>query len=199
MGLWTDQVVPRLVDVALSDRVAGPYRERVAEGLTGTVLELGFGSGRNLPFYPAAVTAVLAVEPSEVAWAASAERRRDFASRGARVERIGLDGAKLEIPDASVDAAVSTWTLCTIPDLPGALAELRRVLRHGGLLHFVEHELSPTPHVAALQRFLQPAWGRMAGGCHMDRRIVAAIHDAGFTVDLRHDPRFTLGVATPSS
>lgn len=192
MGFWGEQVVPRLVEVALSDRVAAPYRRRVVAGLTGHVVEVGFGSGRNLPLLPSSVTRVSAVEPNDWAWQAAAERIDGFSGA---VDRIGLDGAQIALTDGSVDAALSTWSLCTVGDLPATLREIRRVLRPGGRLHFVEHELSPQPVAARLQRFLQPAWGRVAGGCHMDRRIVEAIGAAGFDVALQPDPRFAIGVA----
>lgn len=181
---WDDRVLPRLVDVALADRVAGQWRRELCADVAGEVLEVGFGSGRNLGFYPPAVSAVLAVEPSDLAWERARPRVKEF---GRRVERIGLDGASLAgVGDASVDAVVSAWTLCSIPDLPTALAEMRRVLRPEGRLHFVEHSLAPDPGVARAQRALQPAWGRLAGGCHLDRDIPAELVSAGLVVaDLR--------------
>lgn len=180
---WNERIVPRLVDLALSEWVTGGWRERVAAGVAGDVLELGFGSGTNLPHYGSAVDRVLAVEPSDVAWGKASDRITSF---GRPVERAGLDGADLDVPDWSVDAVVSTWTMCTIPDLASALAEVRRVLRPGGRLHFVEHSLAPSDRVARVQRRIQPTWGRLAGGCHLDRDIPAELAAAGFVVpDLR--------------
>ena len=180
---WNERVVPHLVDLALSDRVTGGWRARVAAGVEGDVLELGFGSGTNLSHYGPTVARVLAVEPSDVAWEKAS---KSIASFGRPVERAGLDGAHLDVPDASVDAVVSTWTMCTIPDLSSALAEVRRVLRPGGRLHFVEHSLAPSDRVARVQRRIQPTWGRLAGGCHLDRDIPAELVAAGFVVpDLR--------------
>jgi len=154
-------------------------RQEVCRGLAGRVLEIGFGSGLNIAAYPAAVTAVDAVEPSDLAWEMSADRR---ARSGLPVERVGLDGERLDAADASYDAALSTFTLCTIPDVEAALAEVRRVLRPGGVLHVLEHGLAPEPNVAAWQRRLNGLQGRLAGGCHLVRNAPALLEDAGFTV-----------------
>lgn len=178
--IWNDRILPRLVELTLNERVTGPWRARVCAGVSGEVLELGFGSGPNLRHYDDAVERVLAVEPSDLAWRRAGRRIEAF---GRPVERIGLDGARVDLPDASVDAVVTTYTMCTIPDLTAALAEARRVLRPGGALHFVEHGLSPDPGVAAWQHRLQPVWGRIAGGCHLDRNIAELVSGAGFTLD----------------
>lgn len=180
---WDQRVVPRLVDVALGEKVTSRWRHGVVGTLRGTVLELGFGSGSNLPHYGPDLERVLAVEPSDLAWDRSNQRIEEF---GRPVHRIGLDGAKLGIEDSSIDEVVSTWTMCTIPHLDAALSEVRRVLRPGGRLHFVEHSLSPAPKVSSVQRRLQPWWGPLAGGCHLDRDIPAAIEAAGLELsDLR--------------
>jgi len=155
-------------------------RREVCEGLAGRVLEIGFGSGLNIAAYPAAVTAVDAVEPSDLAWEMSADRR---ARSGVPVERVGLDGERLDAADASYDAALSTFTLCTIPDVASALAEVRRVLRPGGVLHVLEHGLAPEPKVAAWQRRLNGLQGRIGGGCHLNRDAPALMVDAGLTVE----------------
>lgn len=176
---WNERVVPRLVDASLNDATAASWRRRVCADLSGTVLEVGFGSGRNVPYLPAAVDEVLAVEPADLAWERAGAR---IAAYGRPVTRIGLDGASLPIADASVDAVLSTWTLCTVGDLASALGEARRVLRPGGALHFVEHVRSDRLGVARWQSRLQPAWGVVAGGCHLDRDILASMRAAGFTV-----------------
>lgn len=176
---WNERVLPRLVDKALSDRATSGWRAKTTAGVRGDVLELGFGSGTNLAHYGPGVARVLAVEPADLAWEKASER---IAAFGRPVERAGLDGARLEIPDASVDAVVSAWTLCTIPDLQSALAEVRRVLRPGGGLHFVEHSLAPSDRVSRVQRRMQPRWGRLAGGCHLDRDIPAELVSAGMVV-----------------
>lgn len=178
--VWEAHVLPRLIDLALSDRVTKRWRQEVCAGLHGEVLELGFGSGPNLRHYPPAVTNVLVVEPNEVAWKRAQPHIEAF---GRPVERIGLDGAHLQLADTSVDAVLSTYTLCTIPDLESALAEVHRVLRPGGQLHFVEHGLAPDAAVARWQQRLQPLWGKLAGGCHITRDIPTILADAGFTLD----------------
>lgn len=192
---WGDRVVPRLVDRSLDDRLAGPWREQVCGGATGTVLELGFGSGRTLPYYPDAVTEVLAVDPSDLAWEMAGERVT--ASR-CRVERIAVDAADLSLDDACVDTVVSTWTMCTVPDLDGALAEARRVLWPGGTLRFVEHAVAPSPRMARVQRTVQPVWGVVAGGCHVDRDILGRIRASGFVVTTTHEG-YLDGVTSPAS
>src|SRR3954469_24709409 len=136
MGLYGDHVLPRIIDVACGMKVTDPLRERACAGLAGDVVEIGFGSGLNVPFYPAAVTQVAAVEPADVGWKLAGKRLR---ATSVPVRRAGLDGAALPFADDSFDAALSTWTMCTIPDVDAALRELRRVLKPGGKLHFVEH------------------------------------------------------------
>ncbi len=178
--IWNDRILPRLVELSLNQRVTGRWRARVCAGVFGDVLELGFGSGPNLRHYGDEVERVLAVEPTELAWRRAQPAVETF---GRPVERIGLDGARVDLPDESVDAVVTTYTMCTIPDLTAALAQARRVLRPGGALHFVEHGLSPDAGVAAWQHRLQPVWGRVAGGCHLDRDIPALVAEAGFTLD----------------
>ncbi len=172
-------MLPRAVDRVLDTPEVNQRRVRACRGLAGTVLEVGFGSGLNVAFYPAEVRRVLAVEPSEVAWRL-AEHRRTTST--VSFTRAGLDGERLGLPDASVDAALSTYTLCSIPDLPTALAEIRRVLRPGGALHFLEHGRSPDRSVASWQRRLTPLQSLLAGGCHLDRAIDALIGAAGLKV-----------------
>ena len=179
MGIYGDQNHPRITDKLTGTRVAREQRARVCDGLAGEVVEIGFGSGPNAAFYPRAVTAVAAVEPSDVAWKLAAQRVR---ATGVPVRRAGLDGQSLPFEDDSFDAALSTWTMCTIPDLPAALAELRRVLKPGGELHFVEHGLAPDENVQRWQHRLDPLQGRVFGGCHLDRPIVDSIREAGFVV-----------------
>ena len=129
MGFYGERVLPRIINAACGTKSVEPLRRRVCEGLAGVVVEIGFGSGLNVPFYPATVTRVAAVEPSDVGWKLAAKRVRATA---VPVQRSGLDGQSLPFADDSYDAALSTWTLCTIPDLTIALAEVRRVLKPGG-------------------------------------------------------------------
>jgi len=173
-------VLPRLVDRALGTKALRQWRAEVTEGLTGRVVEIGFGSGLNVGHYPPTVDVVLAVEPAAVA-------RRLAGKRAARsavpVTHIGLDGQAIPLDDDSCDSALSTFTLCTIPDVRRALAELRRVMRPGARFHFLEHGLAPDPTVAAWQRRLEPLQLRLADGCHLTREPAALVSEAGFTID----------------
>ena len=177
--LYDEHVLPRLTVLACSDRATGRWRDQAFSGVSGDVLEVGFANGTNLVHYPATVRRVYAVEPSDVAWHKADRRIKAF---GRPVERIGLDGATIALPDDSVDAVVSAYTMCTIPDLESALAEMRRVLRPHGSLHFVEHGLSPDAAVADRQHRWTPRWGRVAGGCHLDRDIPHLVEAAGFNL-----------------
>ncbi len=179
MGIYVDRVLPRIINTACGMKSVEPLRRRVCAGLHGRVVEIGFGSGHNVPLYPSAVTEVVAVEPSDLAWRLSAERR---AASRVPIERVGLDGQALPLADDSCDTAVSTWTLCTVPDAPAALGELRRVLKPGGTLCFVEHGLAPDDAVQRWQHRLEPLQKRVFGGCHLTRRITDLLEDAGFTL-----------------
>ncbi|MBA3783760.1 class I SAM-dependent methyltransferase [Nocardioides sp. InS609-2] len=180
MGVYAERVLPRIIDVACGMKESRPLRARVCAGLHGQVVEIGFGTGHNVPFYPAAVERVAAVEPSKLSWQLARDR---VAASPVAVERSGLDGQSLPFPDDSFDAALSTWTLCTIPDPVLALTEVRRVLRPSGTLHFIEHGLAPDVNVQRWQHRLEPLNKRMFGGCHLSRPILELLHTAGFTVE----------------
>lgn len=180
MGWWTDRVVPRLTDATLSAPEIGALREVATLPVEGRVIEVGFGSGLNLPHLPDAVTAVDAVEPSELGWSRSASRREESSLP---VRRIGLDGRAIGAPDASYDSALVTFSLCTVPDPSRALAELRRVLRPGGVLAFLEHGLSPRERVARWQRRLDPLQSALCGGCTLSRDVPTLVTEAGFSID----------------
>jgi ubiquinone/menaquinone biosynthesis C-methylase UbiE len=179
MGLYSEHVLPRIINVGSDMKSAEPLRRRVCAGLSGDVVEIGFGSGHNVPFYPAAVTQVDAVEPSDVGWKLAGKR---LEAARVPVKRSGLDGQSLPFPDASHDAALSSWTLCTIPDVAAALREVRRVLKPGGTLHFVEHGLAPDESVRRWQRRLEPVQKRVFGGCHLTRQVVELLTDSGFEI-----------------
>ena len=146
MGFYGEQIVPRIINVACGGKAVEPLRRRVCAGLAGEVVEIGFGSGLNVPFYPAAVTRVTAVEPSDVGWKLAAAR---LAAATVPVRRSGLDGQSLPFADDSFDAALSTWTLCTIPDVGAALREVRRVLKPGGACTSSSTGWPPTSRSAA--------------------------------------------------
>jgi ubiquinone/menaquinone biosynthesis C-methylase UbiE len=179
MGWYREHMLPRIVNVACDRKVARRQRQRVCEGLGGEVVEIGFGSGLNIPFYPPEVKRVAAVEPADAGWKLAEER---IGATTIPIERSGLDGQALPFPDDSFDAALSTWTMCTIPDLQAALRELRRVLKPGGELHFVEHGLAPDEDVQRWQHRLDPLQQRVFGGCHLDRPIVDLVKGAGFEI-----------------
>jgi ubiquinone/menaquinone biosynthesis C-methylase UbiE len=179
MGVYTEHVLPRIVDVACNMRESHPQRRRACRGLAGDVVEIGFGSGLNVPFYPAAVTQVTAVEPADAAWKLAGKRLGDAR---VPVHRAAPNAEALPFPDDRFDAALSTWTMCTIPDIAAALREVRRVLKPGGTLHFVEHGLAPDAGVRRWQHRLDPLQQRLFGGCHLTRPIVQLVTDAGFEI-----------------
>lgn len=189
MGWYRERVLPRLVDRACGNPGFDRARARVCEGLAGTVVELGFGSGRNLPLLPTEVDHILAVEPADGARHLAADR---IAASPAAVEHVALRSEELPLDAASCDGALCTFTLCTIPDVEQALAELRRVLKPGAPFHLLEHGLAPDAGVARWQRRLDPWQQRLADGCHLTRDPVALVAAAGFVVD-RSSSRYATG------
>lgn len=192
VGFWERQVVPRVINLMMGTEGFAKLRRRTVGAVHGEVLEVGFGSGLNVPHYPEAVTRVYAVDPSEVGRELAAGR---IAESPVPIEYVGLDGEELPLADHSVDTALSTWTLCTIPHPDRALREIARVLKPGGTFHFLEHGHAPDEKVQRWQRRLDPVQRRIAGGCHLDRRIDGLVREAGFDIDELH----TFYVAGPKS
>jgi ubiquinone/menaquinone biosynthesis C-methylase UbiE len=180
MGFYSDIVLPRLCDLAMRNKQLLPFRERVIGAAEGRVLEIGVGSGMNLPFYRPPVREVLALEP--------APRLVTMARRASRatsmpISFIEASAEVIPLDQHSVDTIVTTWTLCSIPQAATALADMRRVLRPGGKLLFVEHGLAPDEAVRRWQDRLTPIWRRFSGGCHLNRPIRSMIEGAGFRID----------------
>jgi ubiquinone/menaquinone biosynthesis C-methylase UbiE len=178
MGLYARYLLPRLMHLAMSQSQLRPYRERVIGGAIGRVLEVGIGSGLNLPLYGAAVEEVIGIDISPE-MLAMAERTAATAVPG-RATLLEGTAECLPLDDRSVDTVVVTWALCSIPDPMVALADVRRVLRPGGSLRFVEHGRSPDIGVAKWQDHLTPLWMRCSGGCHLNRKTDDLLRSAGF-------------------
>jgi SAM-dependent methyltransferase len=180
MGFYSDIILPRLCDLAMRNKQLVPFRERVIGAAEGRVLEIGVGSGMNLPFYRPPVREVLALEPAPrlVTMARGASRATSMP-----VSFLEASAEVIPLHEHSVDTIVTTWTLCSIPQAATALAEMRRVLRPGGKLLFVEHGLAPDEGVRRWQDRLTPAWRCISGGCHLNRPIRSMIEGAGFRID----------------
>ena len=179
MGFYGDRVLPHVINVVMNTKQTRSIRERVCADLKGEVLEIGFGTGHNLPYLPADVTRLLAVEPSGRSVELARER---IAATPIEVEVVGLDGQRLPVEDESVDAVLCTWSLCTIPDGVAAVREARRVLRPGGRFHFIEHGAAPDAKVRRWQDRLNPIQNRIGGGCNLNRAIDSIIEAGGFSI-----------------
>jgi ubiquinone/menaquinone biosynthesis C-methylase UbiE len=181
---WYDRVVlPVLVDLACGAAHLRRLREDVVPRASGDVLEVGIGTGRNLPFYDRTrVRSIVGVEPSLRMHRLALRRAHDA---GLKVSLVGLSAERLPVADAGFDCVVCTFTLCSIPDPVSALREMRRALVPGGRLLFAEHGRAPDAGVAAWQRRLTPAWRKLAGGCCLDRDVPALLHEAGFRPELQ--------------
>lgn len=185
MSLYQRRIVPWLVELSMRQEQLLAWRRALVPAARGRVLEVGVGSGMNLPLYGQGVSEVVGLDPSQ--------ELLDMAGRRAAeavvpVSLVRGSASEIAVGDASVDTVVMTWTLCTIPDPLAALREMRRVLKPGGALLFVEHGLSPDPGVARWQHRLTPAWRRFTGGCHLDRKIDDLVRTAGFALpELRNE------------
>ncbi len=201
MGFYGDRVLPAVIERVCASGIFTRWRERACAELAGSVVEIGFGSGANVPFYPAEVEVVYAVEPSARALALAAPR---LARSATRVVVVGGDAQSIALADDSCDAALATFVLCTVPDPLRALAEVRRVVRPGGTLHFLEHGAAERAGILALQRVLDPLEVRLAGGCHLTRRPLELVRAVGLEVEWHESgqargpapwSQFTVGVA----
>lgn len=179
MSFYDNWILPMILDFAMRQKPLVRYRSAVVGAARGRVLEIGVGSGLNLPFYGAQVEHVLGIDPSS-RLLAMAQRR--VAEAAVPIELVVGSAMALPLADNSIDTIVMTWTLCSIPDPVAALTEMRRVLKPDGQLLFVEHGLAPEPSVVAWQHRLTPLWRRIGGGCHLDRKMDALIRAAGFSI-----------------
>jgi SAM-dependent methyltransferase len=183
MGFYSTHIVPRFIDKALGTPAMQQGRDAVAAGLSGTVLEIGFGSGLNVASYPPEIELVYAVEPALTARKIAVPR---IAASPIPIQYAGLHGETVALDDNSCDGALCTFTLCTIPGVEQALAELRRVLKPGGRFHFLEHGLAPDAKTQTWQRRLDPLEKRLADGCHLTRDPVELVKAAGFELEFVH-------------
>ena len=188
MGFYSKHVLPRVTEWILDKPKILEMRRETTRGLRGEVVEIGFGSGLNLDALPPEVERLHAIDPDQTGRMLAAER---LARTDVDVRFAGLDGRMLALDPASMDCALSTWTMCSIPELQRALAELRRVLKPGGTLHFMEHGLSENPKIARRQRWITPFYRPIAGGCRLDLPVEQSIRDAGF--EIRRVESFDLG------
>jgi ubiquinone/menaquinone biosynthesis C-methylase UbiE len=179
-GLYERSILPHLINLAMKNKVATRYRRLVVPFAQGRVLEVGFGSGLNLPFYGPQVTHLLGLDPSPKLLELAG--RRTLCSPFA-IEFLQASAEAIPLAEASVDTVVSTFTLCSIPDVGRALREMRRVLKPGGCLLFAEHGQAPEAGVQRWQHRLTPLWRPLSGGCHLDRKIDRLIADAGFRLE----------------
>ncbi len=177
MGCYEDRILPHVIRLTCGMPAMRKIRRKATAGMHGDIIEIGFGSGANVGCYPPEVTSVTAIEPSDTSWAMAAAA---VADSSVPIRRGGLDGQRLPFDDDTFDGALSTYTLCTIPDLPAALAELRRVVKPGGALHFLEHGRAPDERVRRWQRRMEPLQKRLGGGCHLTRDIPALLAASGW-------------------
>jgi ubiquinone/menaquinone biosynthesis C-methylase UbiE len=180
MGFYDDRVLPHLIDLACSTKPTRRQREKIVHLAEGDVLEIGFGSGLNLPYYDGGkVRKIFGLEPSE---GMRRKARPNVEASGLDVEFIDLPGEEIPLESKSVDTVLVTFTLCSIDDAGAALAGMRRVLKTGGKLLYCEHGAAPDESVRRWQDRLNPGWKRFSGGCNMNRDIPSLIEGSGFRV-----------------
>ena len=177
MGFYDKYILPCCLDRACAIGPVSKQREKIVPFASGVVLEIGIGSGLNIPFYnPDKVSKLIGVDPDEYIWKRSAKRR---AASPLEIERIGLSGEDIPLQDNMADSVVVTYSLCTIPDPIKALGEMKRILKPGGKILFTEHGKAPDAKVHRWQNRIDPIWGKLAGGCHTGRDIPTLFRQAG--------------------
>ena len=180
MGFYEQHILPRFINCACGTKPIMKQREKVVPRASGTVLEIGIGTGLNLPYYDATrVERLIGLDPSEKSWELAGKRAAHLEFD---VEFIGLPGEQIPLEDGSVDTVLVTFSLCTIPDPVAALHGMARVLRPGGSLIFCEHGKAPDANVCQWQDRINPIWRRIAGGCHVNRDIPQLLKVGGFDV-----------------
>jgi SAM-dependent methyltransferase len=177
MGFYQDRVLPLVIHLAMSNRDLMQYRRRTVAMARGRVLEIGIGSGINLPLYGNEVSSVCGIDPSPRLLGRA--RRQNIS----KTDLVEGSAEALPFDDAAFDTVVTTWTLCTIPDVRAALREMQRVLRADGRLLFVEHGLAPDRSIEHWQDRLNPCWKCLGGGCHLNRKIDDLVATAGFRIE----------------
>jgi len=179
MNFYDTYILPHLINLAMQNKAAKVERARFVSLASGRVLEIGIGSGLNIPFYPADIEALYGIDPSRELLRMG---RKRAAGAPFPIKLMKLSGERLPLEDESFNTVVTTWTLCTIPDPVQALREMRRILKPEGQVIFIEHGRSPDPRVLAWQNRLNPLWSRLAGGCNLNREIDALIRAVGFEI-----------------
>jgi ubiquinone/menaquinone biosynthesis C-methylase UbiE len=179
MNVYDKWILPRLTDLVMRNKEATRYRSQLVAKACGTVLEIGVGSGLNLPFYGTAVSRLYGLDPSEQPLQMARERA---SAATFPVEFLAHPGEEIPLDDGCLDMVVMTWTLCTIPDPLKALKEMRRVLKPGGTLLFAEHGLAPDANVRGLQERLNPLWRKVTGGCNLNRKMDELIETSDFRI-----------------
>ena len=177
MGFYKEQILPSVIDLSMRQQNLAAYRSRVIPAADGRVLEIGIGSGLNLPFYSRSIEGLIGLDPSPKLLSLT---RRNVRLGLRSVELVEGSAEAIPLEDSSIDTVVTTWTLCSIPDAGRALREMHRVLRPTGRLLFVEHGRAPDPNVVWWQDHLTPVWKVIGGGCHLNRAINILIEGAGF-------------------
>jgi ubiquinone/menaquinone biosynthesis C-methylase UbiE len=180
MNFFDKWIFPRLVDIAMRNKEATRYRSRIVPNAHGTVLEIGIGSGLNLPFYGPGVKQLYGLDPSEELLRMA---RKKTSSIAFATELLACSSEEIPLHDGCVDTVVTTWTLCSVAEPVKALKEVRRVLKPGGILLFTEHGLAPETRVQGWQQRLNPLWSKISGGCNLNRKIDALIRASGFRIE----------------